>query len=241
MGINLGGNNNNASGGLTLGGSQPQQQGGLNLGGSGGLDLSRGATPQAPVAQSTGGLQLSKGQKLDITKGNPGLDALRVGLGWDVGSGTAFDLDTEIFLLGADGRVVSPNHVIFYNNLVSPDGAVKHNGDNRTGEGAGDDETVDVTLSRISPDVQKLVFVVTIDQAMARRQNFGQVSNAYIRIVNQANGQELCRFDLTEDHSASISIVAGEVYRHNSEWKFGAVEQGSTNDLAGLCVQYGAM
>lgn len=241
MGINLGGNNNaGGNGGLTLGGGEPQQ-GGLNLGG--GLDLGRPSAPQAPQAPvaPTGGLQLSKGQKLDLTKGNPGLDVLRVGLGWDAGNGADFDLDTEVFALGANGKVVSPSHVIFYNNLVSPDGAVKHNGDNRTGAGDGDDETVDVTLSRISQDVQKLVFVVTIDQALARRQNFGQVSNAYIRIVNQANGQELCRFDLTEDHSASISIVAGEVYRHNGEWKFGAVEQGSTADLAGLCVQYGAM
>lgn len=236
MGINLGGNNN--SGGLNLGGSQPQQ-GGLNLGG--GLDLGRGTAPQAPVAQATGGLQLAKGQKLDLTKGNPGLDVLRVGLGWDVGNGTAFDLDTEVFLLGAGDKVVSSSHVIFYNNLVSPDGAVKHNGDNRTGEGVGDDETVDVTLSRISPDVQKMVFVVTIDQALARRQNFGQVSNAYIRVMNQATNQELCRFDLTEDHSASISIKVAEVYRHGGEWKFGAIEQGSTNDLAGLCVEYGAM
>lgn len=233
MGINVGGNTN--SGGLTLGGGQPQS-GGLNLG------RETAPQPQAPIAPVSGGLQLSKGQKLDLTKGNPGLDVLKVGLGWDVNvGGQAFDLDTEVFMLGADSRVVSPSHVVFYNNLVSPDGAVRHNGDNRTGEGQGDDETVEVKLSQISSDVQKLVFVVTIDQALARRQNFGQVSNAYIRIVNQANGQELCRFDLTEDHSASVSIVAGEVYRHNGEWKFGAVEQGSTNDLAGLCVQYGAM
>lgn len=231
MGINLGGNNN--SGGLNLGG-----------GGGGGLNLGRTTEPQVPTAQPTsGGISLVKGQKLDLTKGNPGLDALTVGLGWDVNAtgGADFDLDAEVFMLGADGKVLSPEHLVFYNKLTSPDGAVRHNGDNRTGVGEGDDETIDVRLSAISPDVQKLVFTVTIDQAYLRRQNFGQVSNAYIRIVDQATNQELCRFDLTEDHSASISMIVGEVYRHNGEWKFGAIEEGTTQDLAGLCVKYGAM
>lgn len=231
MGINLGNNN---SGGLNLGG-QPQQ-GGLNLGRS-------TEAPSPPSPTMTGGLQLTKGQKLDLTKGNPGLDQLEIGLGWDVNNhgSTSYDLDAEVFMLNEAGRVVSPSHVIFYNNLKSPDGAVCHNGDNRTGDGEGDDETIDVTLSKISSDVKKLVFAVTIDSALAKRQNFGQVSNAYIRIVNKATNQELCRFDLSEDHSASISMVVGEVYRHNAEWKFGATEQGSAKDLAGLCSEYGAV
>lgn len=212
----------------------------------GGLQLGR--TPQAESVtqsplQTGGGLQLTKGAKLDLTKGNPGLDKIVVGLGWDTNNagGQDYDLDVEVFLLGANGKVVSPAHVVFYNNLTSPDGAVLHNGDNRTGQGEGDDETVTVSLSTLSQDVQKIVFAVTIDQAVARQQNFGQVSNAYIRILNEATGQELCRFDLSEDYSTSISLKAGEVYRHNGEFKFGATGTASTNDLAGLCAEYGAM
>lgn len=222
MGIKLGGNDN---------------AGGLNLGGS------PNPIGSAPAGLPTGGgLQLTKGAKLDLTKGNPGLDALVIGLGWDTASGgQSFDLDAEVFMLGSSGQVVSPDHIVFYNKAVSPDGAVRHNGDNLTGQGEGDDETVDVKLSQISPDVQKLIFTVTIDQALAKRQNFGQVSNAYIRVINKSSNQELCRFDLTEDHSASISMIVAEAYRHNGEWKFGALEIGSTNDLSGLCLQYGAM
>lgn len=230
--INLGGNTNNNTGGLQLGGS-PQNQG-LQLGG-------QVPAPQ-PTAPATGGIQLSKGQKLDLTKGNPGLDNLLVGLGWDVNNGGAdVDLDAEVFLLNASGKVPTSGHVVFYNNLISPDGSVRHNGDNRTGAGDGDDETIHIGLSKVGSDVEKIVFAVSIDEALKKRQNFGQVSNAYIRIINESNGQELCRFDLTEDHSASISMIVGEVYRHNGEWKFGAVEQGSNQDLGGLCSQFGAM
>lgn len=225
--------------GIQLGGSTPTpapQLGGLQL----------GRTPQAETATPAptgGGLQLTKGAKLDLTKGNPGLDKIVVGLGWDTNStgGQAFDLDVEVFLLGASGKVVSPAHVVFYNNLTSPDGAVRHNGDNRTGQGEGDDETVTVSLSTLSQEVEKIVFAVTIDQAIARQQNFGQVSNAYIRILDDSTGQELCRFDLSEDYSTSISLKAGEVYRHNGEFKFGATGTGSANDLSGLCAEYGAM
>lgn len=226
--------------GLDLGGTpQPATQ----LGG--GLNLGRQPEAPAPTPAPTvgGGLSLQKGAKMDLTKGNPGLDRILVGLGWDVNAsgGQDFDLDVEVFALGADGRVVDPSHVIFYNNLVSPDGAIRHNGDNRTGQGQGDDETVSVQLSQLSQQVQKIVFAVTIDQAIARQQNFGQVNNAYIRIVNEATGQEIYRFDLTEDYSTSISLKAGEVYRHNGEFKFGATGTGSASDLAGLCVEYGAM
>ena len=227
--------------GIQLGGTAPTPAPQLG----GGLQLGRTAQPEAtPTPASTGGgLQLTKGAKLDLTKGNPGLDKILVGLGWDTNNagGQDFDLDVEVFLLGTNDKVVSPAHVVFYNNLTSPDGAVRHNGDNRTGQGDGDDEAVSISLSALSQDVQKIVFAVTIDQAIARQQNFGQVSNAYIRIVNEATGQELCRFDLSEDYSTSISLKAGEVYRHNGEFKFGATGTGSTNDLAGLCAEYGAM
>lgn len=233
MGLQLG-QNSNQTGGLQLGGNQPQ---------SGGLQLGR--EPQVPTSAPLqgGGLNLVKGAKLDLTKGNPGLDQLLIGLGWDVntGGGASFDLDVEVFLLGGNGQVLSPSHVVFYNNSISPDGAVKHNGDNRTGVGDGDDETVSMKLSQISPDVQRAVFTVTIDQALVKNQNFGQVSNAYIRVEDESTGQEICRYDLTEDYSTSISLIVGEVYRHQNEWKFGALGNGSSLDLAGLCQQYGAM
>lgn len=190
-----------------------------------------------------GGISLVKGARIDLTKGNPGLDKILVGLGWDVNTngGADFDLDVEVFLLNANGKVVSPQHVVFYNNLNSPDGAVKHNGDNRTGIGDGDDETISIQLSQVSPEVQKIIFAVTIYKANERKQNFGQVNNAYIRVMDETTGQQLCRFDLTEDYSTFISVKVGEVYRHNGEWKFGALGEGSTNDLGGLLAEYGAM
>ena len=196
----------------------------------------------APQAQAGGGLQLAKGQKMDLTKGNPGLTSILVGLGWDTNAygGHQYDLDTTAFLLDASGRVLSQQHVVFYNNLFSPDGAVRHNGDNRTGQGDGDDESVTIQLSQVQQEVQKIVFVVTIDQAMMRGQNFGQVSNAYIRVAD-VNGTPLCRYDLTEDYSSSISVIVGEVYRHGGEWKFGAIGQGSQLDLGGHCAQFGAI
>ncbi|WP_341282817.1 TerD family protein [Paenibacillus sp. FSL H8-0537] len=186
---------------------------------------------------------MSKGQKLDLTKNNPGLDHLKVGLGWDTNrlQGQSYDLDVEIFLLNQMDKLPSNGHIIFYNNLNSPDGSVRYNGDNRTGQGNGDDESAEIQLSRVSPDIQKIVFTVTIDDAVRKNQNFGQIGNAYIRIVNQANGAEICRFDLSEDYSTSISLLAGEVYRHNNEWKFNAVGTGLTLDLAGICAHYGAM
>lgn len=218
--------------GINLGGNQPQAQG-LQLGGG------SQAPTVAPVILG-GGLNLSKGSRLDLTKSNPGLDRILVGLGWDLG-GTGFDLDVEAFGLNSNGKVVSPAYITFYNQPLSPCGAIKHNGDNRTGVGDGDDETLSIQLSKVSPDVQKIVFVVTINEAMAKNQNFGQVNNAYIRIVDEATVQQVCRFDLTEDYSTSISLIVGEVYRNGSDWKFNAVGTGSTADLGGLCSQYGAM
>lgn len=212
--------------------------------GNGGLNFSRQTPqPQAATVPTGGGLNLSKGAKLDLTKGNPSLDQLLIGLGWDVNNfgPNSFDLDVEVFLLNAGKRVVSQNHIVFYNNLRSPDGAVIHNGDNRMGDVTGDDETVSIKLSQVSPEVERIVFTATIDQAVMKGQNFGQVANAYIRAVNQANGQEICRFNLTEDYFTAYSIIVGEIYRHNGEWKFGALGQGTTLDLVGLCQQYGAM
>ncbi|WCK57772.1 TerD family protein (plasmid) [Aneurinibacillus sp. Ricciae_BoGa-3] len=186
-------------------------------------------------------MSLAKGGKIDLTKGNPGLDNILVGLGWDVSSLGEFDLDTEVFLLDASKKVVSSKHVVFYNQQISPDGAVKHHGDNRTGVGQGDDETISIKLSKVSPEVERILFTATIHEANTRRQNFGQVMNAYIRVLDEANGQELVRFDLSEDYSTSISLVVGEVYRHNGEWKFGALGNGSTQDLSGLFAQYGVL
>ncbi|MGG1639403.1 TerD family protein [Paenibacillus sp. FSL K6-3182] len=186
---------------------------------------------------------LTKGQKLDLTKNNAGLDLLKIGLGWDTNNlqGQSYDLDAEVFMLNQTNTVSSTSHIVFYNNLVSPDGSTRYKGDNRDGQGSGDDETVEIQLSRVALDIQKIVFTVTIDEAIRKNQNFGQVSNAYIRVVNQANGAEICRFDLSEDYSTSISILAGEVYRHGNEWKFNAVGTGLSLDLAGICAHYGAM
>ncbi|MNI01054.1 General stress protein 16U [compost metagenome] len=218
------------------------QQGGIQGGIQGSTVNSSFGAPAAPQAGSNGGLILAKGQKLDLTKNNPGLDNLRVGLGWDINQlqGSSYDLDTEVFLLNQSGQVPSSSHIVFYNNSASPDGSVRYSGDNKTGLGSGDDEFVEIQLSKVSADIQKIVFTATIDEAIRKNQNFGQVVNAYIRIVNQNTGMELCRFDLSEDYSTAISMVVGEVYRHGNEWKFNAIGNGLTLDLAGICAHYGA-
>lgn len=208
-----------------------------------GLESTSSSTQLGANATPSTGLNLTKGAKLDLTKGNPSLDRLVVGLGWDVDPqpGETFDLDAEVFLVNENEKTPTQQHLVYYSNKVSPDGAIRHNGDNLTGDGAGDDETINVQLSKVSPEVQKLIFTVTIYEAMAKRQNFGQVNNAYIHISDEATGKEVCRFDLSEDYSTSISLIAGEVYRHNGEWKFNAKGEGSTKDLAGLCQQFGVM
>ena len=187
-------------------------------------------------------ISLSKGQKVDLTKGNPGLKSLRVGLGWDVNafdSGADFDLDAAAFMLGANGRCPTEKEFIFYGNLEHSSGSIKHMGDNLTGEGEGDDEEIHVDLSKIPPNVEKVAFTVTIYEAEARRQNFGQVSNSYIRILDQTTGAELIRYDLGEDFSIETAIVVGELYRHNGEWKFNAIGSGFQGGLAALCGHYG--
>ena len=186
---------------------------------------------------------LSKGGNVSLTKeaGDAGLTAVVVGLGWDVRTttGVDYDLDASALLCGANGKVLSDNHFVFYNNLKSPDGAVEHTGDNRTGEGEGDDEQIKVDLAALGSDVHKIVIPVSIDDADAKGQNFGQVNNAFIRVVNQAGNTELARFDLTEDASTETAMIYGELYRHGSDWKFRAVGQGYASGLRGIVQDYG--
>lgn len=187
-------------------------------------------------------INLAKGQKVDLTKKNPGLKNIMVGLGWDVNafdSGADFDLDAAAFMLGSNGRCPTEKEFIFYGNLEHASGAVKHMGDNLTGEGEGDDEQIEVDLTVIPSNVEKIAFTVTIYDAEPRRQNFGQVSNAYIRIVDMATNSELIRYDLGEDFSIETAVVVGEIYRYNGEWKFNAIGSGFQGGLAALCGHYG--
>ena len=187
-------------------------------------------------------INLSKGQKIDLTKGNPSLKNIMVGLGWDVNefdSGAAFDLDASAFLLGASGKCPSEREFIFYGNLEHSSGSVKHMGDNLTGEGDGDDEQIQVNLGTIPSNVERVAFTVTIYDADKRRQNFGQVSNAYIRIVDEATNTELIRYDLGEDFSIETAVVVGELFKKDGNWKFNAIGSGFQGGLAALCGHYG--
>lgn len=187
-------------------------------------------------------INLTKGQKVDLTKGNPGLSKLMVGLGWDVNqfdSGADFDLDAAAFMLGDNGKAPTEKEFIFYGNLEHTTESVKHMGDNLTGEGEGDDEQVFVDLSLIPSNIAKIAFTVTIYDADKRKQNFGQVSNAFIRIVDESTGQELIHYDLAEDFSIETAVVVGELYRYNGEWKFNAIGSGFQGGLAALCGHYG--
>ena len=183
-------------------------------------------------------INLSKGQKVDLTKGNPGLKSIMVGLGWDVNafdSGADFDLDAAAFMLGADGKCPTEKEFIFYGNLNHTSEAVNHQGDNLTGEGEGDDEQIQVDLTKVPANVEKIAFTVTIYEAETRRQNFGQVSNAFIRLVDETTNTELIRYDLGEDFSIETAVVVGELYRHNGEWKFNAIGSCFQGGLAALC------
>lgn len=187
-------------------------------------------------------VSLQKGQKVDLTKGNPGLVKIMVGLGWDVNQydgGSDFDLDAAAFLVGESGKVLSDDDFVFYGNLKHKSEAVIHQGDNLTGEGDGDDEQILVDLSKVPANISKIAFTVTIYDAEARKQNFGQVSNAFIRIVDEVSNTELIRFDLGEDFSIETAVVVGELYRNNGEWKFNAIGSGFSGGLAALCRQYG--
>jgi tellurium resistance protein TerD len=184
---------------------------------------------------------LTKGGNISLTKEAPGLQNVLIGLGWDVRAtdGEAFDLDASLFMLKSDGTVRSDSDFIFYNNRVSVDGSVEHTGDNRTGVGDGDDESVKVNLAAVPQDIQKLAVSVTIHEAEGRGQNFGMVSRAYIRVVNADSDTEIARFDLSEDASTETAMVFGEVYRNNNEWKFKAVGQGFVGGLAPLARNFG--
>ena len=186
-------------------------------------------------------VSLVKGGNVSLTKEAPSMNVALVGLGWDarVTDGQAFDLDASVFLVGENGKVLSDSHFVFYNNTTSPDGAVQHQGDNRTGEGDGDDEQVKIDLTKVAADVKKLVFAVTIHEADSRKQNFGMVSNSFMRVVNNDNGSEIARFDLSEDASTETAMIFGELYRHGAEWKFKAVGQGFAGGLAALATQHG--
>jgi tellurium resistance protein TerD len=187
------------------------------------------------------GVSLSKGGNVSLTKEAPGLTNVMIGLGWDVRTtdGAAFDLDASAIVLGDSDKALSEKHFVFFNNLASPDGTVEHTGDNTTGEGEGDDEAIKVNLAGMAPDVQKIVFPVSIYDADSRGQSFGQVRNAFIRVVNAANNSEIARYDLSEDASTETAMVFGELYRNGSEWKFRAVGQGWTSGLAGIAKDYG--
>lgn len=186
-------------------------------------------------------VSLSKGGNVSLSKEAPGVESLLVGLGWDARStsGSSFDLDASCFMLTADGKVRNDSDFIFYNNLKSACGSVEHTGDNLTGDGDGDDEALQLELKKLPPDVEKLAFIVTIHEATTRKQNFGMVSNAYIRIVDRKSNKEIARYDLSEDASTNTAMIFGEVYRHNNEWKFKAIGQGYEGGLAPLARNYG--
>ncbi|UNL83024.1 TerD family protein [Priestia koreensis] len=187
-------------------------------------------------------INLSKGQKVDLTKTNPGLTSVVVGLGWDVNKydgGNDFDLDSSVFLLNENGQAASEADFVFYNNTTGANGAVVHTGDNRTGVGAGDDEQVTVNLKNVPANIKKIAFTITIHEGEERNQNFGQVSNSYVRILNESTGEELIRYDLGEDFSIETAIVVGELYRHNEEWKFSAIGSGYQGGLGSLVRDFG--
>ena len=186
-------------------------------------------------------LSLQKGGNLSLSKTDPGMTKALIGLGWDprATDGAEFDLDASAFLIASNGKVRSEADFIFYNQLKSPDGSVEHTGDNRTGEGDGDDEILKVDLSRVPADIDKIAFSVTIHEGQTRNQNFGQVANAYIRIVNEVSGSEVVRYDLAEDASVETAMIFGDLYRNNGEWKFRAVGQGYSGGLKAMANQFG--
>lgn len=186
-------------------------------------------------------ISLSKGGNVSLSKSEPGLKRILIGLGWDARStdGADFDLDASAFMLGANGKVPNEKAFIFYNNLKSVDGSVEHTGDNKTGSGDGDDEAIKVNLDQVPADVQTVAITVTIHDAEGRKQNFGHVKNAFIRIVNDETDKEIARYDLSEDYSTETAMIFGEIYRHNGDWKFRAVGQGYSGGLAAMCAQYG--
>lgn len=198
-----------------------------------------------PMAQpkqrpSGNGVILKKGQKTSLTALNPNLDLIEVGLGWDLGpNGQNYDLDVEAFLLGQNGKVIGDDWFVFYNQPASPDGSVRLLADSTTGAGVGDDEVIQVKLSQVNAQVSKIVFIVTINDAKEYGYNFSNITNAYVRIVDKATNNEMIRFNLTDYYNTVCSMMVGEVYKHNNEWKFSPIGDGTADDLMGLCARYG--
>ena len=187
-------------------------------------------------------ISLKKGQKVDLTKSNPGLSKILIGLGWDTNKydgGNDFDLDSSVFLLGTDSKVTDGGDFIFFNNLKHASSSVEHLGDNLTVEGEGDDEEIKIDLSKVPANIEKIAFTVTIYEADARKQNFGQVENAFIRVFDEQNNKELIRYDLDEDFSIETAVIVGELYRNKGEWKFNAVGSGFEGGLAALGNHFG--
>lgn len=181
-------------------------------------------------------INLEKGQRVNVN-----LPKFVIGLGWDANSsstGTDFDLDTSVFILGENKKILSDDHFIFYNNLKSPDGAVEHTGDNLTGDGDGDDESINVDLSKIAPEATEICVIVTIHEAESRRQNFGQVRNSFVRIYNQETKEEVLKYELEEDFSVETAVEFGRLYKRNGEWKFEAVGIGMKGGLADFLQKY---
>jgi tellurium resistance protein TerD len=187
-------------------------------------------------------VNLTKGQKIDLTKTHAGLNNILIGLGWDVNKydgDSDFDLDASVFILDASGKVRTDQDFVFFNNVSGANGAVIHTGDNLTGEGEGDDEQIKIDLAKIPADVEKIAFVITIHEADERNQNFGQVSNSFARVVDESKDEELLRYDLGEDFSIETALIVGEIYKHNSEWKFAAIGSGYQGGLEAVCKDYG--
>ena len=188
------------------------------------------------------GINLKKGEKISLTKGNSGLKKLIIGLGWDINkfdTGGDFDLDTAAFLIGENGKVTSQNDFIFYGKLEHTSGAVRHLGDNRTGDGEGDDEQIFVDLSKIPGNITRIILSATIYEAEERKQNFGQISNSYIRIMDEEKNMEILKYDLGEDFSIETAVIFGELYKNNEEWKFNAIGNGYQGGLGAICSSYG--
>ena len=186
-------------------------------------------------------INLSKGERINLSKEAPGLKNAGIGLGWDINqtdTGSGFDLDASIFMLGANGKIPTEKYLVFYNNSTSPDGSVKHKGDSRTGEGSGDDETIEIDLSKVDASVQEIVFVVTIHEAEQRKQNFGQVRNSFIRIYDNATEKQVAKYELDEDFSRETAIEFGKLYKKDGEWRFQAVGAGYNAGLQTFVDKY---
>ena len=227
------------NGGMAAQQSQPMGQPQMQQSQPMGQPQMQQSQPIAPAPRPTGnGVHLKKGQKTSLTQMNPNLSEIQVCLGWDV-LNQACDLDASVFMLGADNKVVGDDWFVFYGQPVSPDGSIVHQGDSKDGAGAGDDEVITIKLNQVNPQVQKIAFVVTINEALENNLNFSMVANAYVRVIDKSTGNELVKFLLTDYFSNVTSMVVGEVYNKGGQWRFNPIGDGFAHDLAGLCGVYG--